>query len=328
MKKLTFYFDFISPYAYLAWTQIHALAARHGCEVVPRPILFAVLLDANGTKGPAEIPRKRVYTFKDVMRSAHRLGVPIAAPASHPFNPLLALRVASADMEAEQRRALIDALFTATWGRSVDVTVPANVAEIARSVGLDGTDLVEWAASPLAKERVKQATAEALEAGAFGVPAMVALGELFWGLDSLPNLERFLEGTDPMKGLPNAPWASVAASASRPGSTRTDGPFRSTRDVIVRTVDFEAAVAFYEKTLGFRHTLRKDHLVGFETGAFQLFVEKGSPHGPVFEVRTKDAKGAKERLLAAGCKVVEEDASVPRCYLMDPYGVVFNLEAT
>jgi 2-hydroxychromene-2-carboxylate isomerase/predicted enzyme related to lactoylglutathione lyase len=328
MRKLTFYFDFISPYAYLAWTQIHALAARHGCEVVPRPILFAVLLDANGTKGPAEIPMKRVYTFKDVMRSAHRLGVPIGAPASHPFNPLLALRVASADLTTEQQRALIGALFTATWARTVDVTDPKSVSEIAQGVGLDGQGLVEWAASAPAKDRVKQATAEALEAGAFGVPTIVALGELFWGLDSLPNLERFLEGSDPVKGLPNAPWTSVTASASRPGSTRTDGPFRSTRDVIVRTKDFEAAVGFYEKTLGFRHTLRKDHLVGFETGAFQLFVEKGAPHGPVFEVRTKETKGAKERLCAAGCKVVEEDPSVPRCYLVDPYGVVFNLEAT
>jgi 2-hydroxychromene-2-carboxylate isomerase/predicted enzyme related to lactoylglutathione lyase len=328
MKKLTFYFDFISPYAYLAWTQIHALAARHGCEVVPRPILFAVLLDANGQKGPAEIPRKRIYTFKDTVRSAHRLGVPLAAPASHPFNPLLALRVASEDSKPDAQRALIDALFTATWERSVDVTDAKNVAEIARGAGLDGARLVEWAGSPEAKDRVKRTTAEALEAGAFGVPTMVVEGELFWGLDSLPNLEQCLEGRDPLKGATYGAWAKVVPSASRPGSVPADGPFRSTRDVIVRTEAMEAAVAFYEKTLGFRPTSKKPHLVGFETGALQLFVEKGASHGPVFEVRTKDARGAKERLLAAGCKVVEEDASVPRCYLVDPYGVVFNLEAT
>src|SRR5580704_13383371 len=122
MKTMSFYFDFISPYAYLAWTQIHAIASRHCCEVVPKPILFAALLDANGQKGPAEIPSKRIYTFKDVIRSAARLGVPLAAPASHPFNPLLALRVASAEIDVQRRRPLIDALFTATWVESVDVS--------------------------------------------------------------------------------------------------------------------------------------------------------------------------------------------------------------
>jgi 2-hydroxychromene-2-carboxylate isomerase/predicted enzyme related to lactoylglutathione lyase len=326
MKKLTFYFDFISPYAYLAWTQIHPLAARHGCQIVPRPLLFAALLDANGQKGPAEIPRKRLYTFKDSVRSAARLGVPIAAPASHPFNPLLALRVASFEMKPEPQRALIDALFAATWTKSVDVTVAANVAEVARGAGLDGPQLVEWAKTDDAKDRVKKTTAEALEAGAFGVPTMVVDDELFWGLDSLPNLERLLEGKDPVAGVPKAPWANVVASASRPASTRTDGPFRSTRDVILRTEAFDAAVSFYEKTLGFRHTLRRDQMVGFETGAIQLFVEKGPPHGPVFDLRARDAKAAKAKLLAAGCKVVEEDPSVPRCYLVDPYGFVFNLE--
>src|ERR1700722_4526563 len=130
MKTITFYFDFISPYAYLAWTQVHALASRHDCEVVPKPILFAALLDANGQKGPAEIPNKRIYTFKDVVRSAARLGVPLAAPASHPFNPLLALRVASAELDARRRRALIDALFAATWVESVDVTDAKSVADV------------------------------------------------------------------------------------------------------------------------------------------------------------------------------------------------------
>src|SRR5580658_2214874 len=170
MNTITFFFDFISPYAYLAWTQIHALAERHGREVVPRPVLFAALLDANGQKGPAEIPRKRAYTFKDAVRSARRLGVPIAAPASHPFNPLLALRVASADVSPEERRALVDALFAATWQRSVDVTDPSKVSDIARGAGLDDDRLIEWARSNEAKERVKKTTDEALDAGAFGVP--------------------------------------------------------------------------------------------------------------------------------------------------------------
>src|SRR5512140_3653821 len=100
MSAIRFCFDYVSPYAYLAWTQIHALAARHGREVTPVPVLFAALLDAAGTKGPAEIPAKRGYVFKDVLRSAHRLRVPLVPPPAHPFNPLLALRVSSLDLEA------------------------------------------------------------------------------------------------------------------------------------------------------------------------------------------------------------------------------------
>jgi 2-hydroxychromene-2-carboxylate isomerase/catechol 2,3-dioxygenase-like lactoylglutathione lyase family enzyme len=332
MKSLTFYLDFISPYAYLGWTQIHALAARHDCEVVPEPILFAALLDANGQKGPAEIPSKRVYTFKDVTRSAHRLGVPIAAPASHPFNPLLALRVASADLPADRRRALVDTLFAATWQKSVNVSDPTHVSRLLEGAGFDGARLVEWAGSAEAKERVKKTTARALEAGAFGVPTMVVEGELFWGLDSFANLERWLEGKDPLKGTAGDPWKDVVASANRPsaGAGPAKGPYTSTRDIIVRTDRLEEAARFYEKTLGFRPTMQKPHMLGFETGAFQLFVEKGSsrkaPHGPVFDLRTRDATAAKEALLAAGCRVVEEDPSVPRCYLEDPFGFVFNLE--
>ena len=103
-SAVTYYFDYISPYAYLAWTQVHRVAAPHGRAVESVPVLFAALLDANGQKGPAEIPRKRVYLFKDVIRSAHSLGEPIAPPASHPFNPLLALRVTAADLPAPDRR--------------------------------------------------------------------------------------------------------------------------------------------------------------------------------------------------------------------------------
>jgi len=102
--------------------------------------------------------------------------------------------------------------------------------------------------------------------------------------------------------------------------------FRSTRDIILRTEVMGEATHFYEKVLGLPVSLRRDGLVGFETGSFQLFVEQGAPaHGPVFEFRVPDVAAAKARLVAAGCAVVEEDPRVPRCYLRDPYGLVFNL---
>ncbi len=102
--------------------------------------------------------------------------------------------------------------------------------------------------------------------------------------------------------------------------------FRSTRDVILRTEAMGEAARFYETLLGLKASLRQDGLVGFETGSFQFFVEQGAPaHGPVFEFCVPNVATEKTRLVAAGCTVVEEDPQIPRCYLRDPYGLVFNL---
>ncbi len=103
--------------------------------------------------------------------------------------------------------------------------------------------------------------------------------------------------------------------------------FRSTRDVILRTEAWDQATTFYGSVLGLPVSYRSDHLVGFETGSFCLYVERGEGHGPVFEFLVDDVRAASARLVASGCTVVEEDASVPRCYIRDPYGFVFNLRA-
>ena len=101
--------------------------------------------------------------------------------------------------------------------------------------------------------------------------------------------------------------------------------FRSSQDVIVRTPGLQRAIDFYQSVLGLKTFHRDQHLVGFETGAFRLYVENGATHGPVFEFYVPDVQEAKRRLLAAGCVLVEEDPAVPRCYIRDPYGLTFNL---
>jgi catechol 2,3-dioxygenase-like lactoylglutathione lyase family enzyme len=100
---------------------------------------------------------------------------------------------------------------------------------------------------------------------------------------------------------------------------------RSSRDIIIRTQAWAQATAFYQSVLGLAVTHRSENLLGFESGAFCLYVEKGRKHGPVFEFFVPDVESAKNRLLAAGCTVQEEDPSVPRCYIRDPYGLVFNI---
>jgi predicted enzyme related to lactoylglutathione lyase len=101
--------------------------------------------------------------------------------------------------------------------------------------------------------------------------------------------------------------------------------FQSSRDVVVRTDAFAEAATFYGSVLGLPVVSRSETLLGFETGAFCLYVEKGKEHGPIFEFLVPDVQAAKSRLVAAGCAVLEENASTPRCYIRDPYGIVFNI---
>jgi catechol 2,3-dioxygenase-like lactoylglutathione lyase family enzyme len=100
---------------------------------------------------------------------------------------------------------------------------------------------------------------------------------------------------------------------------------QSSADVIIRSPAWDEAISFYEKTLGFPVSSRADGMVGFDTGSFRLYVERGAAHGPVFDFLVSDVRAMRERLLNAGCTLVEEDPAIPRCYLRDPYGVTFNL---
>jgi hypothetical protein len=109
------------------------------------------------------------------------------------------------------------------------------------------------------------------------------------------------------------------------GSAKTPPKVQSSRDVILRTDRWPQASELYQSVLGFKVASESETLVGLETGAFRLYVEKGEPHGPVFDFLAPDVQAAKARLPAAGCTLQEENPSVPRCYIRDPYGLVFNL---
>lgn len=214
--SLRFHFDFLSPYAYLAWTRIHGIAGASGRDVEPVPVVFAALLDAHGTRGPAEIPAKRRYLVKDVLRIADALGAPIAPPFALPFRSLHALRMASLPLEPAIRRRLIDRLYAGAWARSEDLTDRASLARIASEVGLD-PGIVAEAETAENKERLRSQTEGAIAAGVFGVPTVIADGELFWGTDSLPHLERFLAGRHAIDPALVEAFARVPVGAVRRG---------------------------------------------------------------------------------------------------------------
>ena len=176
-SPLDWYFDFISPFAYLQWRRLrrdHADVALN-----PKPLLFAALLNHHGQLGPAEIPQKRRHTYRIVVWQARELGIPLHFPPAHPFNPLPALRLCLA---APDRNAAIDALFAHLWERGLQGDSVETLAAVARALGIDDT------ATAIARDEVKrelQANGEeAIRLGVFGVPTLKVRDELFWGNDA------------------------------------------------------------------------------------------------------------------------------------------------
>ncbi len=217
-EPIELYFDFISPYAYLAYPDVVDLARAHGRALSLRPTLFAALLDAHGHKGPAEIPAKREFVFKHALRLAHDAGRRLSPPPAHPFNPLLALRTCTLDMDHATRVALVGALFDATWGGGPGVTDPAVLVQIADGLGLDGAALVARAGEAPAKAALRAATDSAIERGVFGVPTMLVGDELFWGYDAIGHLDAYLRGEDPVDARALERWRDLPAGSVRPGA--------------------------------------------------------------------------------------------------------------
>jgi 2-hydroxychromene-2-carboxylate isomerase len=214
VPSIRFYFDFVSPYSYIAWHLVRRVAAKDGRSVEPVPVLFAGLLDALGTRGPAEVPARRRYMIRDVVRKAADAGVPIELPAAHPFNPLLALRLSSLPLQPADRFALIDAFWSAIWAGGPGVATAEAAARVLERVGLP-LRLIDEAQTGESKERVKAQTAGALSLGVFGVPTMIVGEELFFGTDSIPHLERFLVGRDVVRPELVAKWEQLPAGATR-----------------------------------------------------------------------------------------------------------------
>ena len=174
---LDWYFDFISPFAYLQWRRLRS--DHPDVALNPKPVLLAAILNHVGQLGPAEIPQKRRHTYRIVLWQARRAGIPLRFPPAHPFNPLPALRLCLA---APDRHAAVDAIFAHLWehGRQGD-SIEA-LAEVARTLGIDDP------AAAIARDEVKRELLangeEAIGLGIFGVPTLKVRDELFWGFDA------------------------------------------------------------------------------------------------------------------------------------------------
>lgn len=171
------YFDVISPFAYLQWPSIRRLAERE--RISFKPILFAGLLDAHGQLGPAEIPRKRQFTYRHVLWRARRAGVTLNFPPAHPFNPLAALRLCIA---AACSAEAIDAVFAHIWREGQALDDDVAIDRLGTRLGI--VDAASRCRDAKVKAELQANFDQALAAGVFGVPTLAIDGELFWGEDA------------------------------------------------------------------------------------------------------------------------------------------------
>ncbi|MED5618241.1 2-hydroxychromene-2-carboxylate isomerase [Ideonella sp. BN130291] len=212
MTPIDFYFDPISPYAYLAFERLPQ--ALEGCSYVVnyKPVLFAGMLKHWGQKGPAEIAPKRDWTMRQVTWLAHRQGTPLQLPAQHPFNPLALLRlvIASAPAGAWPNRRAVELVFRHVWIGGADANEPARLQALQAALQLQ-----QDPAADAVKQALRSTTDEAIARGVFGVPTIAVDQRLFWGVDALEMVAACLKG-DPW--FEPAHWAEVATPT--PGVVR------------------------------------------------------------------------------------------------------------
>ena len=219
MKRITFFLDFISPYAYLAFEHLPQVLAGLSYEVEYRPVLFAAFLGHHGQRGPAEIPGKRDWTYRQVAWLAHAHGIPLQLPAAHPFTPLALLRLALAcGQGGAVNRYVAETVFRHVWRGGADAADPQRLQRLRAQLSPPRDPAGEEV-----KAELRAATDAALARGLFGVPTLAVDDKLFWGFDGLPMLRAWLVG-DPW--FASGAWeqaAALPAGVSRPAARGEGG---------------------------------------------------------------------------------------------------------
>ena len=183
---MRWYFDFISPFAYLQNRQLSTLPDADAIEF--KPVLFAGLLNHWGQLGPAELPSKRQWTFEHVVWLAHKSGIKLTLPAEHPFNPIPLLRLSLA---AGNSRQAIDTIFEFVWAEGNLPQDAKAFASLCKTLGISEADIT----SPEVKQQLKDNGDEAIADGVFGVPTLIHEGQLFWGQDATEMVIDYLQNS-------------------------------------------------------------------------------------------------------------------------------------
>jgi 2-hydroxychromene-2-carboxylate isomerase len=188
-RELEFFFDVGSPASYLAWTQVPGLCQRTGATLHYRPMLLGGVFKATGNASPAAVPAKGRYSGQDMQRFARRYGVTLTMNPHFPVNTLVAMRLATAAVDSDQRDTVLAALFEGLWLQEKNL---ADVDVLGRALADAGLDPEDWAAraqEQAVKDRLKATTEEAVARGVFGAPTFFVGDEMFFGQDRLDFVE-------------------------------------------------------------------------------------------------------------------------------------------
>jgi 2-hydroxychromene-2-carboxylate isomerase len=191
-KQLEFFYDYASPFSYVASVQVRALAERTGAELVRRPILLGGLFQATGNSPPVGVPAKAAYMAKDIERWSQRLGVDVKMNPHFPVNTVTALRGALATLADGGYDAYDDAVFQAIWQEGVNPADKAVLGEVIARAGLDAEKILARCGDDEIKGQLRANTEEAESRGAFGVPTFFVEGEMFFGNDHMDFVEEAL----------------------------------------------------------------------------------------------------------------------------------------
>ncbi len=275
---IEFFFDFSSPYGYMASTAIDALARRHGRRVIWRPVLLGVIFKTTGGAPLTEIPVKGAYSRHDFERSARFHGIDFRMPDVFPLPTQVAARAMlwlrktrGDDLAVTFAKAVFRALFV----DNTNISEPEKVLAIAAALGVDAQELAEGANSPEIRDQLKRDNEEAVQRGVFGSPFVLVDGEPFWGFDRFPQLEAFLAGRERLSA-PSTSAQMVEQAQARIRRYTVDEVRAKLDDPHVQLVDLRDVRELEREGVvpGAFHAPR---------GMLEFWVDPASPyHKPVF----------------------------------------------
>jgi 2-hydroxychromene-2-carboxylate isomerase len=199
MKNIDYFFDFLSPYSYFSWKNQKQFMDHKNVEINIKPVVMGTLFSHWGIKGPGEITAKRYYELKQCFIYAAKNNIQFVPPKNHPFNPLYALRLATKECSGVHQKQVIDLLFNDCWAKGKELSEPDDLVKLLNDNDLPGTELIDKTFERDVKKQLKQNTKDAISDRVFGVPTFSVkdTNEIFWGNDSIENLNLYLTGNFP-----------------------------------------------------------------------------------------------------------------------------------
>jgi 2-hydroxychromene-2-carboxylate isomerase len=195
--RLEYFFDYVSPFSYLADTQLAGIAQRTGAEIVYRPFFLGGVMNAAKNSPPINVPNKGRYMFSDINRWQRRYGVPVNPNPHFPVNTLHAMRAAVAALGDERFGAFHEAMYRGVWVDGKNLGDEAVLRSEIAAAGLDADAVLARSKEQVVKDELRHNSEEAVERGAFGAPTFFVGDEMFWGNDRLDFVEEALREAKP-----------------------------------------------------------------------------------------------------------------------------------